>query len=196
MTGPFGAGKYSARPPEPVKFAVPQGALQCVVAGSMNKKFVNENQLAAIADSFREQGRKLVLTNGCFDLLHLGHIRYLQAARALGDALAVALNGDPSVRALKGEGRPLNTESDRAEMIAALACVDYVALFPEPRATELLKKVRPSIYVKGGDYTAATLHPEERAVLEEMGAEILILPFEPGHSTSGLIARMKKIPSE
>jgi rfaE bifunctional protein nucleotidyltransferase chain/domain len=161
----------------------------------MSGKILDPDRLAAIADSLREQGRKLVLTNGCFDLLHVGHVRYLQAARALGDALAVAINGDASVRLLKGEGRPLNTESDRAEMVAALECVDYAVLFPEVRVTRLIEKVRPSIYVKGGDYTSTTLHPEERAALEKVGAEIRILPFEPGHSTSGLIERIKKNPS-
>ena len=161
----------------------------------MSEKIVNPDRLAAIAESLRAQGRKLVLTNGCFDLLHAGHVRYLQAARALGDALAVAINGDDSVRALKGEGRPLNTESDRAEIVAALACVDYVVIFPEVRVTRLIEKVRPAIYVKGGDYTPASLDPEERAALEKAGAEIRILPFEPGHSTSGLIERMKKLPS-
>lgn len=161
----------------------------------MSEKIVNPDRLAAIAESLRAQGRKLVLTNGCFDLLHAGHVRYLQAARALGDALAVAINGDGSVRALKGEGRPLNTENDRAEIVAALACVDYVVAFPEVRVTRLIEKVRPAIYVKGGDYTPASLHPEERAALEKIGAEIRILPFEPGHSTSGLIERMRKLPS-
>ncbi|HEX7517081.1 MAG TPA: adenylyltransferase/cytidyltransferase family protein [Chthoniobacterales bacterium] len=161
----------------------------------MNKKIVNPDRLAAITDSLREQGRKLVLTNGCFDLLHAGHVRYLQAARALGNALAVAINGDDSVRVLKGEGRPLNTESDRAEIVAALECVDHVVLFPEVRATRLIEKVRPSVYVKGGDYTPASLHPEEHAALEKIGAEIRILPFEPGHSTSGLIERMKRLPA-
>jgi rfaE bifunctional protein nucleotidyltransferase chain/domain len=161
----------------------------------MSEKIVNQNRLASIADALREQGRRLVLTNGCFDLLHVGHVRYLQSARALGDALAVAINGDDSVRVLKGEGRPLNTESDRVEIVAALECVDYAVIFPEMRVTRLIEKVRPAIYVKGGDYTPASLHPEERAVLEKIGAEIRILPFEPGHSTSGLIERMKGLPS-
>jgi D-beta-D-heptose 7-phosphate kinase/D-beta-D-heptose 1-phosphate adenosyltransferase len=161
----------------------------------MNEKIVNPDRLAAIADSLREQDRKLVLTNGCFDLLHVGHVRSLQAARALGDALAVAINGDDSVRALKGEGRPLNSESERAEIVAALECVDYTVIFPEMRVTRLIEKVRPSIYVKGGDYTPATLHPEEHAALKKIGAEIRILPFEPGYSTSGVIERMKRLPS-
>jgi rfaE bifunctional protein nucleotidyltransferase chain/domain len=161
----------------------------------MREKILDPDRLAALADSLRAQGRKLVLTNGCFDLLHAGHVRYLQAARALGDALAVALNGDDSVRKLKGAGRPLNTENDRAEVVAALACVDYAVIFPEVRVTHLIEKVRPSIYVKGGDYTPATLDPEERAALEKIGAEIRILPFEPGHSTSRLIDRIKQLPS-
>jgi len=161
----------------------------------MSGKILDSDHLAAIADSMRAQGRKLVLTNGCFDLLHAGHVRYLQAARALGDALVVAINGADSVCALKGEGRPLNTEGDRAEVIAALDCVEYVVTFPEVRVTRLIEKVRPSIYVKGGDYTPASLDPEERAALEKIGAEIRIVPFEPGHSTSGLIERMRKLPS-
>ena len=159
----------------------------------MKKKIVDAEQLRAIASEMRDQGRKLVLTNGCFDLLHVGHVRYLQRARALGDALAVAINGDESVRALKGEGRPLNREADRAELVAALECVDHVVVFAEVRATPLLEKVRPAIYVKGGDYTAETLHAEERAALERAGAEIQILPFEKGHSTSNLIEKIKKI---
>jgi rfaE bifunctional protein nucleotidyltransferase chain/domain len=162
----------------------------------MSGKILDPDSLAVVAESLRAQDRKLVLTNGCFDLLHTGHVRYLQAARALGDALVVAINGDDSVRALKGEGRPLNTERDRAEVVAALECVSYVVIFPEVRVTSLLEKVRPAIYVKGGDYTPATLHPEERAALEKIGAEIRILPFEPGYSTSRLIEEMKKLPSE
>lgn len=161
----------------------------------MNKKIVDSNQLAQIADGCRQRGHKLVLTNGCFDLLHLGHIRYLESARSLGDALVVAINGDDSARALKGDGRPVNRERDRADVIAALECVDYVVIFPEVRVTRLLERVRPAIYVKGGDYTAETLDPEERAALGKIGAEIRILPFEPGHSTSGLFERIKKLSS-
>jgi D-glycero-beta-D-manno-heptose 1-phosphate adenylyltransferase len=160
----------------------------------MSENIVDRDRLALIANGLREQGHKLVLTNGCFDLLHVGHVRYLETARALGDALAVAINGDDSVRVLKGEGRPLNSGRDRAEIIAALKCVDYVVIFPETRVTGLIEKVRPAVYVKGGDYAPASLHPEERAALERVGAEIRILPFEAGHSTSALIARMKELP--
>src|SRR4051812_45976527 len=114
----------------------------------MRKKIVDADRAAAISNELRQRGARLVFTNGCFDLLHAGHVRYLQAARALGDALLVAINGDASVRALKGEGRPLNGESERAELVAALECVDHVVIFPEIRATALLEKVGPAIYVK------------------------------------------------
>jgi rfaE bifunctional protein nucleotidyltransferase chain/domain len=157
----------------------------------MKEKILNAEQARAFGNEMRDSGRKLVFTNGCFDLLHLGHVRYLRAARALGDALLVAINGDESVRALKGEGRPLNRAADRAEVIAALESVDRVVIFPEVRATQLLEIVRPAIYVKGGDYTESTLHADERAVLERIGTEIRILPFEAGHSTSGLLEKIK-----
>jgi rfaE bifunctional protein nucleotidyltransferase chain/domain len=125
-------------------------------------------------------------------LLHVGHVRYLQAARGLGDALAVAVNGDQSVRALKGEGRPLNNEFDRAEVLAALSCVDYVTIFEDLRATQVVKTVRPAVYVKGGDYTPETLNMEEVAALDAVGADVRILPFEAGYSTSGLLDRFGK----
>ena len=159
----------------------------------MKEKIVTAEQARAVADAMRESGRKLVFTNGCFDLLHVGHVRYLEAARTLGDALLVAINGDESVRVLKGETRPLNSESNRAEVVAALACVDHVVIFPEVRATALLEKVRPAIYVKGGDYTADSLHSEERDALKRIGTEIKILPFEAGHSTSDLLGKIKTL---
>jgi rfaE bifunctional protein nucleotidyltransferase chain/domain len=158
----------------------------------MKKKIIAAEQARALGKEMSENGRKLVFTNGCFDLLHVGHVRYLQAARALGDALLVAINGDESVRALKGEGRPLNRAEDRAEVIAALECVDHVVIFPDVRATQLLEIVRPAIYVKGGDYTEDTLHADERAALERIGTDIRILPFEAGHSTSGLLEKIKQ----
>jgi D-glycero-beta-D-manno-heptose 1-phosphate adenylyltransferase len=158
----------------------------------MKEKIVTAEQARAFGKEMRESGRKLVFTNGCFDLLHVGHVRYLQAARALGDALLVAINDDESVRELKGKGRPLNGAADRAEIIAALESVDRVVIFPEVRATQLLEIVRPAIYVKGGDYNESTLHADERAALERIGAEIRILPFEAGHSTSGLLEKIKR----
>ena len=143
-------------------------------------------------EELRAGGKKVVATNGCFDLLHVGHVRYLQAARALGDFLAVGLNSDDSVRELKGSGRPITSENDRAELLAALQCVDLVTVFPQIRATQFIAAVRPAIYVKGGDYRAETLDEEERAVLKEIGAEIRLIPFEAGYSTSRLIEQICK----
>ena len=156
----------------------------------MNAKVLAPEALAQKAHELRAHGRRLVATNGCFDLLHVGHVRYLQAARELGDALVVGINGDASVRALKGESRPLNRESDRAEVLAALECVDFVTIFPDVRATDFLKRAQPAVYVKGGDYKPETLDADERSALEQMRTEIRIIPFEAGYSTSGLIERM------
>src|ERR1035437_1737656 len=125
----------------------------------MTRKIIDMEKLAARAAELREAGQRLVFTNGCFDLLHVGHVRYLAAARALGDVLAVGVNGDASVTKLKGANRPINNEHDRAEVLAALESVDWVTVFPEERATRLLSMVRPAVYVKGGDYTPETLHP-------------------------------------
>jgi rfaE bifunctional protein nucleotidyltransferase chain/domain len=157
----------------------------------MSKKIISLAELASAAKEIRQTGKKLVATNGCFDLLHVGHVRYLKSARQLGDALAVGLNGDRSVRELKGLGRPINNEKDRAEVLAALEYVDLVVVFPEVRATHFLELAKPDIYVKGGDYTADTLDPEERAAIEKAGAEIRFVPFEPGYSTSQLIQQLK-----
>jgi rfaE bifunctional protein nucleotidyltransferase chain/domain len=154
-------------------------------------KLKTAGELAVIRQQMAARGQKLVLTNGCFDLLHAGHVRYLQGARALGEALVVALNGDDSVRALKGPQRPINDERDRAEVLAALACVDFVTIFREPRVTEVIAKVKPHIYAKGGDYTPETLDPGERAALEAAGADIKILPLVPGKSTTGLIEKLQ-----
>ena len=129
-------------------------------------------------------------TNGCFDLLHVGHVRYLQAARALGDALVVGINGDGSTRELKGAGRPVNSENDRAEVVAALEAVDLVTVFHEVRAVKFLESAAPAIYAKGGDYSIDTLNESERKVLEAVGAEIRIIPFEKGYSTSGLLGKL------
>ena len=158
----------------------------------MSAQIVGLEELSKRSKQFRAAGKKLVATNGCFDLLHLGHVRYLQAARALGDLLAVGLNGDGSVRKLKGKGRPITAERDRAEILAALQCVDLVTIFPEMRATQFIAASRPAIYVKGGDYSSETLNEEESALLKEIGAEIRIIPFEAGHSTSRLLEQICK----
>lgn len=156
----------------------------------MNSKILTLDQLAAESGRLRSESQRVVATNGCFDILHVGHVRYLTAARKLGDVLIVGLNGDDSVRQLKGEGRPVNREQDRAEVLAALESVDYVTIFPENRATNFLRAAAPAVYAKGGDYTADTLDPGERAVLDEFGSRIEIIPFEKGYSTSELLTKI------
>ena len=156
----------------------------------MNSKILTLDQLAAESGRLRSESQRVVATNGCFDILHVGHVRYLTAARKLGDVLIVGLNGDDSVRQLKGEGRPVNREQDRAEVLAALESVDYVTIFPENRATNFLRAAAPAVYAKGGDYTADTLEPGERAVLDEFGSRIEIIPFEKGYSTSELLTKI------
>jgi rfaE bifunctional protein nucleotidyltransferase chain/domain len=141
----------------------------------------------------RRRGRRVVATNGCFDLLHFGHVSYLQRARKFGDLLVVGLNGDRSVRELKGPGRPLVPQRQRAAVLAALACVDAVVIFPQKRAHRFLAIVRPDIYVKGGDYRFETLDARERAVLTNLGSRIRILPFVKGFSTTRLIAKIRKV---
>ena len=155
------------------------------------EKLKTAEELAAIRDCMGVEGRKLVFTNGVFDLLHVGHVRYLQEARRLGDALVVAVNGDASVRALKGPTRPINGEQDRAEVLAALECVSYVTIFQGMRVTELVGTVRPQVYAKGGDYTVESLNPEERRALEGAGSEIRILALAPGKSTTAMIEKWK-----
>jgi len=158
----------------------------------MQTKIIDMNELAQRARELRAAGKKLVATNGCFDLLHVGHVRYLQAARRLGDVLVVGLNGDRSVRELKGNGRPVNNEGDRAETLAALGCIDFVTIFPETRATRFILAAQPAIYAKGGDYTSETLNADERTALQMVGAEIRIIPFEKGYSTSLLLEKLRK----
>lgn len=158
----------------------------------MTGKVVSLDELAARSTQARTAGQKIVATNGCFDLLHVGHVRYLRAAREMGDLLVVGVNSDASTRALKGSSRPLNSEADRAEILAALASVDLVAIFSEVRATRFLTAAAPAIYVKGGDYRPETLDAEEREVLASIGAVIKIIPFEAGYSTSALIGRMNR----
>ncbi len=152
------------------------------------------DELRRWRDELDRTGRRLVFTNGCFDLLHPGHVRYLAQARALGDALLVAINSDASVRALKGPSRPINQELDRAEVVAALRCVDAVVIFNDPRATSLIETIQPHVYAKGGDYTPDSLNPEEKAALEKAGTAIHILPLVPGRSTTATLERMRPPP--
>lgn len=156
-----------------------------------NPKLLSLPQAIAWRDRCRAAGRRVVLTNGVFDLLHTGHIYYLQQARKLGDALVIALNGDASVRALKGPLRPIQDEEQRAYALGALTCVDAITLFSTVRLTEEIRALRPDVYCKAGDYTLEKLDAGERAALQEVGAEIKFMPFLPGFSTTQLIEKIK-----
>ena len=156
-----------------------------------NPKLMTLTQAVAWREQCRAAGRRVVLTNGVFDLLHTGHLYYLKQARELGDALIIALNGDASVRALKGPARPVQTEEQRAYALGALSCVDAIAVFHEPRLTAEITALRPDVYCKAGDYTLEKLDAGERAALEAVGARIQFLPFLPGFSTTALIAKIK-----
>jgi glycerol-3-phosphate cytidylyltransferase len=140
----------------------------------------------------REARGRMVFTNGCFDLLHPGHVSYLRAARSLGDTLVVGLNSDASVRRLKGSSRPIVPEKDRAAVLEALESVDAVVIFAEETPIRLMRELEPAVYVKGGDYRVEDL--PEAEVAREFGAEVRIIPFEPGYSTSALIEKIKGTP--
>ncbi len=146
---------------------------------------VSLEEAAEVAARLKAEGKRLVLANGCFDLLHVGHVRYLQGARRLGDALLVAVNSDASVRRLKGPGRPLMAESERAEIVSALGCVDYVLIFPDDTVDALISGLRPAVHAKGTDYTEETV-PERASVLSAGGA-VAIVGDAKRHSTRDLI---------
>ncbi len=156
-------------------------------------KILTLETLSAWRERLRAEGKKLAVTNGCFDILHLGHVNYLAAARAQADALLVGVNSDASIRQLKGTGRPVNPEDDRALVLAALQSVDAVCVFDELRATRLLTLVRPDVYVKGGDYSVEQLPQEERDVITQCGGRIIVLGHVPDKSTSGLIEKITKL---
>ncbi len=155
------------------------------------RKLVAFSELAEWRLRIRKRGQCLVATNGCFDLLHLGHISCLAAARAKGDVLIVGVNSDAAVRSLKGPSRPIVTATDRALMVAALESVDAVCIFNEVKASAFLEQVQPDIYVKGGDYTLETLDQKERQLVELYGGRIVLLPFIPGNSTTDLAQRIR-----
>jgi len=160
---------------------------------------ITKNSFAPILDRMRltarvaidrQNGKKIVLTNGCFDFFHVGHIRYLAGAKAFGDFLIVAVNSDEQVRNLKGENRPLMPERERAEMISAIRFVDYVTIFPEPTAEELIRALRPDFHAKGTDYTAETV--PERAVVREYGGQVVIVGDAKDRSSTNLIQKIER----
>lgn len=150
---------------------------------------ISKDKVKEFCSVLRDGGKKVVFTNGCFDILHAGHVRYLKTAKSFGDVLVLGLNTDASVRSIKGPTRPINNELDRAEVVGALESVDYVVLFDEPTAEDLIKLVHPDVYVKGGDYTIETL-PEGQIVLAYGGSVELVNLVE-GRSTTNVIAKIK-----
>lgn len=156
----------------------------------MVEKILSLDELLGVREGLRAASKTLVFTNGVFDLLHVGHVRYLAAARSLGDALVVAINSDKAVRELKGSGRPVMNESERAEILAALRQVDYVAIFDDLSPRSLISRVLPDVLVKGGDYGLDEIHGREE--VEAAGGKVVSLPFVEGASTSGIIEKMKR----
>lgn len=153
-------------------------------------KILSRPAARAWAEEEKARGRKLVLANGCFDVLHVGHVRYLEAARNEGHVLVVAVNSDTSTRLLKGPGRPILPEAERAALVAALACVDRVVLFDEPTVEPLLREILPHVHAKGTDYTPETV--PERAVMAELGGQVVICGDPKDHSTRDLLSRLRR----
>jgi rfaE bifunctional protein nucleotidyltransferase chain/domain len=156
----------------------------------MSGKIVSRDELLRERARLRAAGLRLVFTNGCFDILHVGHVRYLRSARSLGDALVVAINSDRSVRELKGESRPIMNEGERAEILAALSVVDYVTVFDEQSPRSLIGQLLPDVLVKGGDYHLSEIHGREE--VEAAGGRVLSLPFIEGASTSSIIEKIRR----
>jgi rfaE bifunctional protein nucleotidyltransferase chain/domain len=150
---------------------------------------ISLGELVALRAQWRAEGKRLVLTNGTFDLLHVGHVRYLQAARELGDVLVVGINSDASVRGYKGPGRPVVPQDERAEIVAALRSVHYTTIFDEPTATHLVEALQPEVYAKGGDYAPGSKPLPEADAVERYGGQVRIIPFVEGRSASELIRR-------
>lgn len=151
---------------------------------------VKQSDLNDLLKRLKEQGKTIVTTNGCFDILHVGHVRYLEKAKSFGDVLIVALNSDKSVKSIKGESRPINNENDRAEVLSGLKSVDYVVLFDEDSPIDLLLQIKPDVHTKGADYTIESL-PEAKGIMEA-GGRIEFISFVEGKSTTSIIEKMRK----
>jgi rfaE bifunctional protein nucleotidyltransferase chain/domain len=162
-------------------------------AVNFHNKIIAWEKLPEWRAALRARGSKLVVTNGCFDILHLGHVTYLENARNFGDALLIGVNSDAATRQLKGAGRPVNSETDRASVLAALQSVDGVCIFTDKTATKFLAAAQPDIYVKGGDYTLETLNQDERRAVESAGGKIVLVPFIPGKSTTSLLEKIARL---
>lgn len=152
-----------------------------------------DSKISKLKDFKAPDAKKIIATNGCFDILHVGHLRYLEKSKALGDVLVVGLNSDASVKRLKGESRPINNQDDRAEMLLGLKAVDYVVIFEEDTAEEFLKTVKPSIYTKGGDYSPSELENwPEYAVAKEIACKIELINFVDGKSSTNIINKINQ----
>jgi D-glycero-beta-D-manno-heptose 1-phosphate adenylyltransferase len=160
---------------------------------NFRSKIIAWDKLPEWRAALRASNKKLVATNGCFDILHPGHVTYLEMARNFGDALLVGLNGDDATRQLKGAGRPVNSEADRAAVLAALESVTGVCIFTDTTAVKFLAAASPDIYVKGGDYTLESLNQDERRAVESSGGKIKIVPFVPGKSTTALLEKISRL---
>ncbi|MDO6994110.1 D-glycero-beta-D-manno-heptose 1-phosphate adenylyltransferase [Brachyspira innocens] len=150
----------------------------------MNNKLIERSKLDNLLSKYRKENKKIVFTNGCFDILHRGHVEYLQKARELGDLLVLGLNSDNSVKRLKGNDRPINNETDRAIVLSALECINYISIFDEDTPLELIKIVKPDILVKGGDYKI------EDVVGREFAKETVLIDFVDGYSTTNIIKKI------
>lgn len=153
-------------------------------------KIIHYNDIKNRVEELKTVGKTVVFTNGCFDILHAGHVRYLAAAKELGDCLILGLNSDQSVRTLKGPTRPINTQDDRAEVLSALFAVDYVVIFEEATAENLVAAIKPDIYAKGGDYDTKNL--PEAAIVAKYGGKTILIPEVPGRSSSNIIKKMTR----
>lgn len=156
----------------------------------MKEKIKEKEDLRRIIEDLKAKGRRIVFTNGCFDLLHIGHIRYLEDAKSLGDILVVGVNSDQSIRGLKGNNRPILPQEERTEILSSLGCVDYITVFDEADPLELISFLQPHTLVKGGDWAKETIVGSE--VVERSGGKVVILPFVEGASTSNLIETILK----
>ena len=149
---------------------------------------IKRENLKEFTAKLRKSGKKIVVTNGCFDILHVGHVRYLKKTKSFGDYLIVMLNSDKSVRLIKGESRPINNENNRAEVLCALACVDFVVIFDESSPRNLIEEIKPDVYTKGADYTLETL--PERDIIEKNGIKVEFIEFVEGQSTTRIVDKL------
>lgn len=169
---------------------LPSPALPLSSSPTLQKNITDTNQLITVIADYRKAGYKIVFTNGCFDILHAGHVSYLNRAKALGDILIIGVNSDNSIRRIKGETRPINSLEDRIQVLGGLACVDYLIAFNEDTPINLIRLVQPDIYVKGGDYTIETL--PEAPVIQQFGGVVKLLPFLENRSTTEIIKKLYK----